>query len=324
MSVATLVVIAGLAVPGNRTPAIQWDDGRTAWLLGSRDGIAFPGEALSLEVRFHRGPRCESDAQLRVEQDGNVVAVVSDEARTPSVVGAYRHFPDLLASSPIRVDVPPAPGGRTTVRLTHGRCGASLAHAGRAVGPRLPAPVASPRDTINTRPLGTKALLDAARSGDAAGLERVLDSGTSPNAIDASADRQSALGLAAYRGHLDVVRILLERGAHVDAQDRRGYTPLMAAAQSGHIAIVRVLLERGADPNSATRSGETALLFAAMFADPDVVRALLDAGARRDTRNSLGDTAESLARALHRPDISAALAEEPSLAVGHAMFERAR
>ena len=60
-----------------------------------------------------------------------------------------------------------------------------------------------------------------------------------------------SLGWAASRGHLDVARLLLEHGARVNSQpygvSRQGPSALMLAAYSGHLEMVRFLLERGAD-----------------------------------------------------------------------------
>ena len=64
-------------------------------------------------------------------------------------------------------------------------------------------------------------------------------------------DPNPSLGWAAYRGHLDVARLLLEHGAFVNGQpfgvSRQGPSALMLAAYSGHLEMVRFLLERGAD-----------------------------------------------------------------------------
>ena len=59
------------------------------------------------------------------------------------------------------------------------------------------------------------------------------------------------LGLAAFFGHTEVVRFLIESGADVDTPSRNGLkvTPLNSAAAGRHYEIAMLLLERGANPN---------------------------------------------------------------------------
>lgn len=57
---------------------------------------------------------------------------------------------------------------------------------------------------------------------------------------------RTALFLAAQYGHEDIVVMLLQRGAYVDAKDRGNQTPLSWAAANQHHGIVKILLERGA------------------------------------------------------------------------------
>ncbi|CAK9253192.1 unnamed protein product, partial [Sphagnum jensenii] len=52
---------------------------------------------------------------------------------------------------------------------------------------------------------------------------------------------------AAEKGHLDVVKYLVEKGADVKAANKYGYTPLHWAASSGKLDIVKYLVEKGAD-----------------------------------------------------------------------------
>jgi outer membrane protein assembly factor BamB len=88
------------------------------------------------------------------------------------------------------------------------------------------------------------ALLDAARTGDRARVVALLDSGVDVNTL--SRYSVSALGFAAERGHMAVVRVLVERGADLNVTDWfYGSRPLDFALRGGHLEIALYLLERG-------------------------------------------------------------------------------
>lgn len=96
-----------------------------------------------------------------------------------------------------------------------------------------------------------EALWEAARKGDAPEVKRLLDEGV--NVDTKFRYGATALSYASDRGNLEVVKILLERGADVNVRDTfYGATPLTWAASPGmartpqHPAIVKLLLEHGA------------------------------------------------------------------------------
>ena len=61
--------------------------------------------------------------------------------------------------------------------------------------------------------------------------------------------------VAALGSHIDVMRLLLERGAEMDMTESYGNTALMFACYEGHIDAARLLLGRGADITRAATSG---------------------------------------------------------------------
>ena len=82
---------------------------------------------------------------------------------------------------------------------------------------------------------------------------------------------------AAFKGHKDVVLLLLDRGADPNLASDAGWTPLHRAAFMGHKDVVLLLLDRGADPNMATNQGETPL--ALVFPNGDIANILKEYGA---------------------------------------------
>jgi len=68
----------------------------------------------------------------------------------------------------------------------------------------------------------------------------------------------TALMYASYYGQTELAKLLMNKGAEVNAKSNTGWTPLMYAAYTGQIEIGKLLIENGADVNAKTRAGETA------------------------------------------------------------------
>ena len=96
---------------------------------------------------------------------------------------------------------------------------------------------------------------------------------------------------AARSGDADLVTRLLEQGAGVMAKDPLDRTALHHAAMEGHVRVVELLIRAGADVNAEAYGEETALHLAAHYGYKDVVALLLDNGAEKDARDIDGRTA---------------------------------
>ena len=78
---------------------------------------------------------------------------------------------------------------------------------------------------------------------------------------------------------VEKVRLLVERGANVNAQSETGRTAFLAAASFPRtVPVLRLLLDHGADLKAQDRGNATALSLAVRSADIDVVRFLVDRG----------------------------------------------
>jgi ankyrin repeat protein len=106
---------------------------------------------------------------------------------------------------------------------------------------------------------------------------------------------------AAKRGDSVSLADQIAAGADVDALDRFGQSALMLAAQRGHLEVVRVLIRSGADLDKTAKYGMSAAMLAAVNRHDSVARALAEAGADLRIRGSgapgfAGKTAAQLAR----------------------------
>jgi hypothetical protein len=106
---------------------------------------------------------------------------------------------------------------------------------------------------------------------------------------------ETALMMAALRGHLDWCKRLVERGAAVN---REGWTPLHYAATGPNPQVTAFLLEKGAQVDAPSPNGTTPLMMAARMKQPQAVRLLVELGADPTMRNQAGlDASAYLERA---------------------------
>jgi len=116
---------------------------------------------------------------------------------------------------------------------------------------------------------GDTALMLAAYKGNMAAVRALLDKGAEPNQTG-----WTALHYAAASGHNDIVQLLLDRYAYIDAESPNQTTPIMMAARGGHILTVKLLLDEGADAMLKNGAGMTAIDFARAGGFNDIVEGL--------------------------------------------------
>ena len=135
-----------------------------------------------------------------------------------------------------------------------------------------------------------------------------------PAAMNAVAvDGFRPLQLAAFFGQPDAARLLLERGAPVDAVSGNdaGLRALHSAVAGRHGEVVALLLEAGADPGPRQQGGFTPLMAAALHGDEPMVDALLAAGADVTARSDDGRDAAAMAEEGGHPQLVARLRAHP-------------
>jgi ankyrin repeat protein len=165
---------------------------------------------------------------------------------------------------------------------------------------------------------GSTALMKAASNGDADMVQLLLARGADVNATDN--DGQTALMKACVSSQVsrnprkkskgkkkrkrssqvypegpdrvDIVQLLLARGADVNATDNYGQTALMVASMNGEADIAQLLIARGANVDATDEyDGETAFMMAAYNGEADMVQLLLDRGADVNATDNEGQTA---------------------------------
>jgi len=94
-------------------------------------------------------------------------------------------------------------------------------------------------------------------------VQRLLRKGAAINNIGSRKyGYGSALHLAVREGHVEIAKLLLDRGAEVDVLDPDDFTPLHNAAWNGNLEMTELLLAAGADINAGTYDGDTPLTLA--------------------------------------------------------------
>jgi ankyrin repeat protein len=146
---------------------------------------------------------------------------------------------------------------------------------------------------------GAGVLLFAVEGGDLNTIRLLLDKGVDVNARTTGEFSEirfgnlgpppgfepekgvTALMVAAYSNDAEAARLLLDRGADVNAKSSDGVTALLAGADRSGGALIKTLVEKGAEVNLVDPMGRTPLILMAAcdYTEPETFRLLLDKGA---------------------------------------------
>ncbi|XP_063460328.1 ankyrin repeat and KH domain-containing protein 1 isoform X28 [Pan paniscus] len=136
---------------------------------------------------------------------------------------------------------------------------------------------------------GHTPLMEAASAGHVEVARVLLDHGAGIN-THSNEFKESALTLACYKGHLDMVRFLLEAGADQEHKTDEMHTALMEACMDGHVEVARLLLDSGAQVNMPADSFESPLTLAACGGHVELAALLIERGANLEEVNDEGYT----------------------------------
>ncbi|KAL5323477.1 hypothetical protein ACEPPN_008014 [Leptodophora sp. 'Broadleaf-Isolate-01'] len=100
-------------------------------------------------------------------------------------------------------------------------------------------------------------MYDAARAGQMDVFQQALPAGLPANMMNEKGD--SLVMLAAYHGHAQLVKLLIQHGADPNRVNDRGQTPLAGAVFKGEAEVIEALLDGGADPDYGTPSAMEAV-----------------------------------------------------------------
>ncbi|KAI8068747.1 ankyrin repeat-containing domain protein [Gongronella butleri] len=131
-----------------------------------------------------------------------------------------------------------------------------------------------------------RALHYAAFFGHADACKALIAAGASVDIY--SSDKMTPLLLACQRGHLDVVKVLLDQGnASLLLGDRFDRSPLHLACMFGHLDLVDYLLRQGIDANAGDSSSNTPSHYAAAFGYLPILQRLLTLGQANPSANNV-------------------------------------
>lgn len=116
---------------------------------------------------------------------------------------------------------------------------------------------------------GESALMLAAFKGQTEFVKKLI-----AKKADVNKTGWTPLHYAASAGRPEIISLLIENYAYIDAESPNCTTPLMMAAKYGSTASVRLLLDQDADPGLSNQQGLTALDFAKQGDKPDAVEAI--------------------------------------------------
>lgn len=122
-------------------------------------------------------------------------------------------------------------------------------------------------------------------------VRKLLDEGAAVDEVFPDKMLTTPLHQAAKNQNCELVELLLNNGASINAPNDFGITPLMLAVLHGQVEICNVLLRRGADASLRDFAGESILALAVINRHPAIVKLLLEYGFDINIRDGTGQTA---------------------------------
>ena len=148
----------------------------------------------------------------------------------------------------------------------------------------------SPRTIVDQLDAERRSTLSwAAQRGDLEMIRQLLSHGADPNLADEGG--KTPLHWAAYKGEFFSLETLLDAGAEINKRDHRGRTALVIAIHNcDNVNVLKLLLDRGADVASEDSTGCAVIHFAALHDRPNALAYLVERGGDINIEDHLGNT----------------------------------
>lgn len=282
-SVLAELVRAGAAIN------VANDCGHTALHIACEEGLATIAHLL-----------LESGADVNLGESGNMTDQLRESALQLACANGHAEVVRMLLEH----------GARPSALIGNGETAAHVA-AGRGDLCIVEMLMASDPLVVTAKNAFGATLLHVATRRDQREVMRALLDGAA-DVDDRTLHGETALHWACASGTsgVETIRILISRGAHVNARARDGSTPLHCASLVNNTRNASVLLEHGADVNARDASGDTALHYACAHSHFHFAKLLVESGADVNARDADGATASHLAA-----DCDGYLAERADLVI---------
>ena len=236
-------------------------------------------------------------ADLLLEK-GAAFDTVNSLGNTPLILAAENGYEDivrLLISRGVGLEPVTTPGGEMNERYTALKRTVNGGHLGTML-----ALIESATDDNQVTEYINAAIKIAASNGYMDIVKILIEAGADVNTTDEDGTSLFMYAVAGrweydgYERHTDIVKMLMKAGANIYTTNQYGRTALMFAAEAGHVDTLKLLINRGADVNDTDKvDGSTALIYAAKQGKAVSMNILMDAGADVDYPNKKGVTARS-------------------------------
>ena len=192
--------------------------------------------------------------------------------------------------------------------------------------PAPPAPAAVSKSSDGTNSPADAAMMDEASKGNTAAVKGWLERGVAVNMRGPS--KNTPIMEAAFAGHVETVKLLLDHGADLSAKKSDGETvvslgarhkdivqlfkdvsALVEAARNGDNKALKSLIDKGTPLNGLNEGGQSALTEASWNGKTDTVKLLLEKGADPNIKKPDGESPLSIAMSRKHQDVIALLKE---------------